>query len=123
MINNPLLSSNQLYALNFCLQNLDKYRDVLEKQIESSTILEDSSPYHCILRFDNMGKHLPLINDNLRFDVTIQVLHKKEKIPSVFVFYIKEGLLREFEFFNADSSEINVYEMWDDIAEIVVELF
>ena len=123
MIDNPLLSSNQLHALNFCLQKLDKYRDVLEKQIESSIIVEDSSPYYCILRFNNTGKHLPLISDNLRFDVTIQVLHKRKKIPSVFIFYIKEGLLREFEFFNADSSEINVYEMCDDIAEIVFELF
>lgn len=111
MIINTQITIEERILLNFFISQIDGQKDEIINQINSSNITRDCSPYYLILKFDISDSHVGSILD-YKFDSTIQVLHENSA-PTVFILFVKNGLIYEFEVYNADSSYMDYSKLCD----------
>ena len=122
MINNNALQGVHKKAITFFLQKLESSKkdlpitviDLLQ-QINSSTVSIENSLYYCIIKFYHNGENY----DKYDKILGVQVLHG-DAPPTSFNMYLKNNLLCEFEYFNADSSEICEQKMFGE--KVLIEV-
>lgn len=102
MITNKQITNQEKKLLEFFISQSENQKDKIESQINRSAITRDCTPYYLILKFDVKDAHIRLLSD-YNFDSTIQVIHEGSA-PTVFILFIKNGLIQEFEVYNGDSS-------------------
>ena len=122
MLNN-IISDNSKRVIEFCLKQIPELRERIENQIKCAIIAEDSSPYYCILKFKYNDISVPKLPANLIFDITVQVLCEGSEVPGVIILYVRHGILEEFEYFNADSSCIDINKLCDYDSKICLDLY
>lgn len=111
MITNKQITSEEKNLLEFFVSQVDTQKEEIINQINISTITRDSSPYYLILKFNINDSYIGRIW-NYRFDSTIQVL-RDDTVPTVFILFIDNGLIYEFEVYNADSSYMDYSKLCD----------
>ena len=127
MVNNTFLEGIYKDAVIFFLETMEEnINDIVEKlpvnyddllqQINSATIDIESTPYYCIMKFYHNGAY----EDFYDKTIEIQVVHENFP-PIVFHMYLKNGVLYEFEYFKADSSEMHNEELF--IGDIIIEIY
>lgn len=117
MINNEEIIDKDKKLLEFFVSHIDDQREKIVQQINFSHVTKDSSPYYLILEFHvNPLSVTPITG--YPFDSYIQVLHAP-KAPTVILF-IKNGLVYQFEVFNADSGYMDYDALCE--GEVIVEL-
>ena len=102
MITNKQITNQEKKLLEFFISQSENQKDKIESQINRSAISRDCTPYYLILKCDVKDAHIRLLSD-YNFDSTIQVIHEGSA-PTVFILFIKNGLIQEFEVYNGDSS-------------------
>ena len=108
MINNIFLQDADKKAIEFFLRNIELSGHKLPvdlneliQYINNSEAVVEKTRFYCIIKFHNFGKNFDVFDKIYE----MQVLHK-DAPPTVFHMYFKDNYLAEFEFFNADSSEL-----------------
>ena len=109
MITNSKLNDLSKKALTFCLQNVLSLNGNVKinrleilKQINCADVTIEETPYYCIIKFIHDG----ITCDAFDKTIDVQVL-KEDRIPIVFHLHFNNNLLVEFEYYKADSSEID----------------
>lgn len=127
MVNNKFLTGIYKDAIVFFLENMEKHmnnkakktfispNDLLQ-QINSATIVVESTPYYCILKFYHNGVYA---NSHDKV-IEIQVV-RENVIPTVFHMYLTNNTIYEFEYFKADSSEMSNEELF--AGDVVFEIY
>lgn len=112
MVNNKFLTGIYKDAIVFFLENMNKHmnnkgkktfvnQNDLLQQINSATIVVESTPYYCILKFYHNGVY------ESSHDKVIEIQVVRENVPpTVLHMYLTNNILYEFEYFKADSSKI-----------------
>ena len=125
MIDNESITGINKDAISFFLEKLNASEkrhlinyDILLQQINSAQVLVDKSPYYCIIKFYHNG-YSSLVYDEV---IELQVLRQGENpVPTLFTMYFQNSVLYEFEYFNADSSEIRENELFN--GDVIINFF
>ena len=116
MISNESLTNTEKAFIHFFINNINEcneWRNLIIFQINQANVCRDVSPYYHIVRFEYDNTQIPLIDMSRTQFPTIQILHNDGTAPTVFTLLIRNGLVRMFEIYNADSSKINYTSMND----------
>ncbi len=111
MITNRQITPEEKNLLEFFASHVDTQKEEIINQINISNITRDSSPYYLILKFDICDSYTERIL-GYPFNSEIQVLHE-DCAPTVFILFVKNGLVYEFEVYNADSSYMDYSKLCD----------
>ena len=111
MINNKLLSENEIKMLSFFVDKIEQQRENIVYQINHAQIKTECSPYFYIIKFA-YSENSNLLDLNYKFDPRIQIIHDHIS-PTVMILFIKDGRIHEFEMFNADSGKINFEKLYE----------
>ena len=124
MINQPQIKGIQREAIVFFLEKIKKLDcfskkefDILIKQINEAEIFIEKTPYYSIVKFQYNG-HFSYEYDK---NIEMQVINKAHLGPVVFHMYIRDNELYEFEYFNADSSEIDEKTIF--IGDVFIDIY
>ena len=112
MIENELLFPHEKKVLSFFADKIKKQKETVINQINQAFISRDFNEFYHIIKFTFDKIPDDLLEENYRFDSTIQILHD-DAAPTVFIMFVKNGLVCEFEIYNADLSKLDFEKMCD----------
>ena len=129
MVNNKFLTGVYKDAMVFFLENMEKHININNKgkiifvnqndllqQINSATIVVESTPHYCIIKFYHNG-----VYENSH-DKVIEIQVIRENLPPVvFHMFLTNNTIYEFEYFKADSSEMSNEELF--VGDVVFEIY
>ena len=117
-IKNINFSKEEIILLNFILsQSFSRKNEVIEyiNRLMSEEIVRAHSCYSKIWEFRTKNVQSGY-GSGMRELRTVKLLHSNGCAPTVFTLYEEDGLPFEYEIYNADSSEMNMTMILDDIA-------
>lgn len=122
-INNISINGIQKKLIEFFLNKIDDFSkisclslDTLVKQINNAEVKLEKTQYYCLMKFYYDG-----YSSNV-YDKTIELqVIRGNSAPTVFHMYFKKKVLFEFEYFNADSSEICEHNLCD--GEVLINFY
>lgn len=107
-INNISISGIQKKLIEFFLNKIHDFSkisflnlDALVEQINNAEVKFEKTQYYCLMKFYYDGYSSDVYDKT----VELQVI-RVNSAPTVFHMYFKKMVLFEFEYFNADSSEV-----------------
>lgn len=95
--------------LNFFLSNVNIQKEIMVQQIALADITIDRSPYYLILDFHYDALPINRLTAYEKYpDYPTLVVSHDHGAPTVFILHFKDGIISEFEIFNADSSFMDI---------------
>lgn len=108
MLYNQELSNIEKQLLKIFINKISIQRDIVVAQINQARISREVSPYFVIIKFKYEDISFPLWDKCHMPYPTIQFIHSNGDAPTVLTLFVKEGIINGFEIYNADSTELNL---------------
>ena len=118
-INNEQLNEFEVEILKRMLSEFITFSEIAIEQVNSADITRDKSPCFCITKFYiNSKTKIPPLPERVPLRIEIR---RENLAPLIVLLHIKDGVVYELEYFNADSSEMDL-DVLKNYYELILEI-